>query len=47
MKRKDIEAWLKTLPKDASVGIDADGMRLCVEGEEDPYLEIGGMNDGR
>jgi hypothetical protein len=44
-------AWLNTLPANATVAIDEDGMALvCVTTFADPdawpYLEVGGMPDG-
>ncbi len=46
MSKKQLERWLKTLPKDANIAIDDGGLSL-VEIDEDlketgDYLEIGG-----
>ncbi len=46
MSKKQLERWLKTLPKDSDIAIDDGGLQLIeidTDGEETgDYLEIGG-----
>lgn len=42
MTARDIRAWIETVPDDAEVGINDDGMCLEVVGS-DAYLEVGGL----
>jgi hypothetical protein len=42
---KELSKWLKTIPQDAILGIDAGGLILCAEdenGKQLGYCEIGG-----
>jgi hypothetical protein len=42
---KELTKWLKTIPQDATLGIDDGGLILCAEdenGEQLGYCEIGG-----
>lgn len=41
MFKPDIIRWLKTLPRNAHVGINDDGMCLVCDEDPEPYLEIG------
>ena len=45
MSKKDVRAWLNTLPEDAEVGIDDGGLCLQMRGLE-AYLEVGGLPEG-
>lgn len=41
MAKKQIEEWLKTLPRNSGVWIDEGGLRLVAENGE-AWLEVGG-----
>lgn len=43
MTVREIQEWLKTLKPTDRVGVDDGGLCLCVVGDEEPYLEIGGL----
>lgn len=53
MPKQEIIDWLNTLPDDAQVGVDSGGLCLRVDNAayanptKEPYLEIGGLEDGR
>lgn len=43
MKVSELKNWLSTLPNKAEVGIDEGGLQLQVVGNEDVYVEVGGL----
>jgi hypothetical protein len=45
MSVAELRGWLAGVASDEMVGIDDGGMILCVHGDPDHYLEIGGLPD--
>ena len=45
MQAFEIAQWLATIHPDELVGVDEGGLALTVEGREDCYLEVGGVEE--
>ena len=42
---EELKQWINTLPNEVNIGVDEGGLVLRVEGDPNPYLEIGGLTD--
>lgn len=47
LKREEVMNWLYTIPEGSGVCIDADGLKLLCDEDEDTWLEVGDDPTGR